>query len=1276
MRKKISTLDSLVISHDLFIVFISGSRPYSSRFGTTTTAADSASKGVSAIASKFGETKTPSTSRGVTSPTTTTYTPTSTTPSAYGRSRLTDTTIKTNTPAAGRTRDSTNSLDTTARTRTRGDTSADTIPGRRTRESTTTDPETPQRRTRDKPTESTISYASTTFPRTRSRENGASTNTTFESPSTYTPKCKQNAYDKIDTGTGYASDAKSGYGSDYRSGYTSGSKYQPYSRNNSTLKDAEPSYKTSYSRENSTYKPYSRENSYMGSDAGGSSWRSRVYGTENDNSTASPNLTENIVKENDVKNGSLDTTVFRDAIDKLSKAAKDESSEAKKPDGVSPNAVRVLPIFSPGELNLKNKAPADFTSASEGSGAEEGNENTTSKTEKCSSNIIEKKEDVSPVSTPGRAFRHLAAVTPLPSRASAVTAGLAQPPSFKHSTRYANKDTEALPTGMQSKWLRERDDSKPSENLTDSPSPTINRSGAGNKDCRKSVLNMDINPVEKELMRKQQEEKREELRRLRRQRGDDPKTSILGKPPKQEDSGALRVRPTDQLEISNVLDEDEQQSSDESKSEKPPVPPSVEKTNSRTRLVERKHSKGKGDGVRQSGSIRRIRDRQSSQNSKSSSSSSSSEEESENRLPKSRNSSFSRRRKGSRDDIVGSSGDSRPSSRIRTESSQSRRSRTNSENLCKTSSKNNLLKSRSGNNSRSSLVDGDKSRNNSKSSLISETKLSLGPEIDIGESTYTFTIGKKSSKPSIQSPSAGSITRTKPKKQDASSSEDESSKSTESSESGSEEGQFFSLAKSKSMKKSRSSIHKMPTVQKIDDDKALIEELGVRTSPDGKEYISRNNSNANMKSYQCENEDEGTVTAKVTITLPKKNILQESLSTKSVRNDLAVSNTTESISRSSSNNIICNASTDENYGEFQWPTGSPELPRKKIEAAIASQNGYDEFKWPSESPDLHKKNVEDTPAENGYGVFQWPSGSPEVTRRKITPTVAETNGYEEFTWPSGSPELSRKQTITADTVYDNGFQWPDGSPEMPRKKPSYLRTQWDTETETEMTELEQTEWSDGSPKSNRRLMPQVEEETEEEEFNFEWPSSPEMSRRHPYATQNSGYDTQNEIDNFEWGSSPELPAFKDHRYVTMTQNIDELIDEEKLEDNFDKLEKLYGFETPAEETDKTESTRTSRRSSKCSEKALTDGMTDDNKEDEEEEQDEENDQNADDDKLESGLQSSTKDDEKKQSKESLKDRARNNLSVFLGKSLLTLIHTSQSGSLLFYYIIIYLTSIV
>ncbi|KAF2347186.1 hypothetical protein FHG87_022058 [Trinorchestia longiramus] len=1223
--------------------YVSGGSGYSSgtnsrpSYTANRLSTDYGSKGISAMASKFGETK--SSRFGATSPQTQTSTP------ALGRSRFEPT------PSPASSLSTTSGLSQLRPRASEGksgsalsiNSTATTPPDPpvRRREafssvSNSTPSTTPSySRTRSGAAASTAtSTASSTLPRTRSRETTIGTSsTTFESPSTYTPRCRrESTFDKSGYNSGYGSDARSGYGSDCRSGYNSSTnytKYNSYSRSNSTLKDGE--YKPTYSRENSSFKPYSRENSFLSSDGGGggggggSSWRSRVYGTETDK--APENDTTYSTNNNTNNRGSLDTTVFRDAIDKLAKAAKDETEANKKPEGVSPNAVRVLPIFSPGDVKLKNKAPADFTSASEASDAEEDNkksEETSSKAISGRSKTSEPaKIDISPSSTTtSRPFRHLAAVAPLPSKPSTISTGLAATPTFKLSSRFANANTEALPVSSgPSKWLRNREEEKQvTESHSKSPSPysasATTVAAPGNKDCRKSVLNMDIiNPADQELMRKQQEEKREELRRLRRQRGEEGRTTPLTKTGKAEDTASpgspVPFRGTDKLTGQSPAEEEQHQSSDENKSEKPPVaPPSIEKTSSKTRVIERKHSKGKSDSLRRSGSFRRTRDRHSSLNSKSSSSSSS-ESEGESPLSKARNSSFSRRRRGSRDDVVGSSGDSRPGSRVRSDLPLGKRSRNNSESHSKNNSKSNISKS----------ISGEKSRNGSRSNVI-EASLSLGPDIDTGEATYTFTLGKKGSNQTEES--ATGVVRTKDKKEAEPSSESESSKSSESSESGSEEGHFFSLSKSKSSKRSRSSCHKIANALNHDRSKTSIGS------------VSCNNSSANVNTSNMSKDQNGVVSAQVTITLPRNNAAHNS----------------DEINKDQDENT--ENGNNEGYQEFQWPSGSPELPRKKNEVPVAQQNGYEEFRWPSKSPEpLTSKEA----VQNTHSEFQWPDGSPEFPRRKPPPIPQEQQdgATEEFRWPSRSPELPQRN---ADSEEVNGtFQWPDGSPEMPRKRdtvPSFMKTQWDTETETEMTEMEQTEWSDGSPKSGRKQMPQVTEETEEE-FNFEWPSSPEMSRRHPYlATQCSGYDTQNEMENFEWGSSPELPVDKDERYVTVTRNIDELIndDQDKIEDDFDELEKLYGFEASAD-SERTTSNLTSRRSSKISEKILLEdenGEKETEGEDEmEEEDDEKEEEKEEEEDLESSVQESIHEEEKRQTKESLKDRARNNLSLFLGK---------------------------
>merc|ERR1712008_582703 len=153
--------------------------------------------------------------------------------------------------------------------------------------------------------------------------------------------------------------------------------------------------------ETNSYKPtYSRENSFVGSDTGttgGANWRSRVYGNDTDSSavskpptapiTVSPTsttsvtpsalrsrATTNSINSTDTNTNSItNSTTNKDAnslpqirlaIDKLTQDAKNENS-TKKPEGLSPNAIKVLPTFNGSALNSKNKAPADFSSGEE-----------------------------------------------------------------------------------------------------------------------------------------------------------------------------------------------------------------------------------------------------------------------------------------------------------------------------------------------------------------------------------------------------------------------------------------------------------------------------------------------------------------------------------------------------------------------------------------------------------------------------------------------------------------------------------------------------------------------------------------------------------------------------------------------------------------------------------------------------------------------------------------------------------------------------------------------
>ncbi|XP_063607014.1 serine-rich adhesin for platelets-like isoform X3 [Penaeus indicus] len=1026
--------------------------------------------------------------------------------------------------------------------------------------------------------------------------------------------------------SGYTSDAKSGYGSDYNksgygSGYGSGSNYSSrysYSRSNSYMKDSEPS---------NSYKPtYSRENSYLGSDTGsGSGWRSRVYGSDaetNSNTytrTRTRDMTNSVDQTDQAKSAQQNGTevavpAFREAIDKLTKAAMDDQREGKNLELLSPNAVRVLPSFTPGEIVLKNKAPADFSSAAESSDDEANKKKDENKATEPTPNTT---------STPTRAFRHLAAVPALPTKPStSPTQGLAAPPTFKRSSRYSTAATDSLPTSTSpSKWLKDKDESasptptaRTRSNLSvgdsspkstsplpprspvlghgkASTSPTVERKGTsdiGNKECRKSVLNMDIKASDTEAMRKQQEEKREELRRLRRQRGnDDDKGSR--RPP----TGTVRTRSGAKLEEisrqrskgsgsdltklgsqSKVPEEEEESSSsdEEKREDKPPVPPSVEKTSSKSRVVERKHSKGKGDAMRRSGSMRRFR--QSSQTSKTSSESSSSESEDETPVV---TITLRRRRRSSREDMSGenqsrlsprtsprmakkgSSDDILEGQRSRNNSTSNfvgRRSRQSSNN-----SSSNLARSRSGNNSRGSIGDVEKSRSNSRSSILGDKKLSIGPDIDIGErndsSSKIAGSRSKSNNNLLRGKSGEKLKRTKEAKSE-SSSESETSETSESSESAGEEGQFFSLAKSRSVKKSKSGLNKLTEKNET----SKLEELGDRTSPDGKEHVSRTNSGTNSE-------------------FPYNKT-----------GDAAVSN--KSVSE---------------LGTFEWPSGSPCASRANIYGHSPYTNNTE-----NDAQDTSKNDE-----SNSLGTFEWGSGSPEL-HTKTDDTADKDLGT--FEWPSGSPELSRRKVTQAEE--QGGSDWNiSTSPTFPRR--TKMVNRYDTETETE-TELNLSDETD----EEISKMPSVAEETEDD-FNFEWPSSPVLGQRRAFG---SDYDTQNENETFEWPSSPDLPVMKNPKFISFTEDIDQLLSND-VEDNFAEMERLLGYSPPPteEEGDETKSTSSKVSSGALDSKASTEGGT--GEEEEEEEEEEENE-----------AENETKVEEKK---ELLKDRARKNLSLFIGK---------------------------
>ncbi|XP_068243720.1 serine-rich adhesin for platelets-like [Palaemon carinicauda] len=1103
------------------------------------------------------------------------------------------------------------------------------------------------------------------------------------SPSSYTSR--------LGSGTnfersGYNSDAKSGYGSDYKSGYGSGSgsytnRYNSYSRSNSYLKDSEPA---------GTYKPsYSRENSYLGSDTGtGSSWRSRIYGSDIDkNATATPytrtrtqDLTSTsgqTVGTSTIANKAKDVSLpqFKDAIDKLTKAAMDDKSQPRTPEAPSPNAVRVLPIFDPGEVKLKNKAPADFSSGGESSDEED-------KAKKVNGSGAAQKTSTAPSTTAmatstyvARPLRHLAAVPSLPTKSfSSATSGLVEPPSFKLSSKYSTLASESIPSAPTPRWMRDKDNtsstttnnltksnlsvgesspkslsplpprspvpgsgktgSSVSPNRNNTSSPTVELSfvpGVGNKECRKSVLNMDLDPRDTELMRKQQEEKREELRRLRRQRGNEDDKSRRPPP------STLRTKPGNKTEDSvqskseqsKVNEEDEGVISggEGKRDDKPPVAPSLEKTSSKGRVVERKHSKGKGDTMRHSGSMRRFR--QSSQASKSSSSETSSDSEED--VPVVTVTLSRRRRQNSRDDAFGSSGDnhSRPSSRssprgIKKGSSDEikdgKKSRNNSSsNLGRRSRNNsssNLSKSRSGNNSRGSIGEGEKSRSNSRTGILGDKKLSLGPDIDIGESRAQVVKTSSSHSSSKLRRSATKIQRTKDRKasEKTSSSSSETSETSDSSESAGEEGQFFSLSKSRSLKKSKSGLSNYATNRV--NDKSNLEELGDRTSPDGKEHVSRTNSDVNVQTRgsgsASRSSSKGTISKQ---TIDKSNSLEPF----------------EWPSGSPEMHISKKAAQEENFN-FEWPSGSPELHTYKKAQEQTEEDNF-AFEWPSGSPELHLHKKAQAEAQAANFDFEWPSGSPELHLHKKAQAESDAGEFN-FEWPSRSPELHTYNKAMAEEQAENdnfNFEWPSGSPEMHLHKKAQAElggqrnSYGDSETETDLG------WSDGSGEVSK--MEKVDEETEEDYTYFEWPSSPDFSKKRPYSYYSEGYDTQGETENFEWPSSPELPRMKNPKFISFTEDIDKLLNDNQGEESFAAMETLMGYSPPPAEEDVVEeedADDNKSTASKISKTSKSSGKSSIAGEEEEEEEEEETEQSE-------------------EKKESLKDRARRNLSLFIGK---------------------------
>ncbi|XP_069960230.1 serine-rich adhesin for platelets-like isoform X4 [Cherax quadricarinatus] len=1151
--------------------------------------------------------------------------------------------------------------------------------------------------------------------------------------------------------SGYNSDAKSGYGSElnrsgYGSGYGSGSgnytsRYS-YSRSNSYMKDTEPNSTTG------NYRPtYSRENSFLGSDTGsGSGWRSRVYGNSAETTTSTRartrdlnNLSENVPVSslshdiNTSKEVETAKPVCKDTINKLTK---DEGKSAEPP---SPNAVRVFPVLTPND-NLKNKAPADFSSAAESSDEEDQKVNDRLDTDKTkdSTTTYSKSTTTSTLtttsspSTTSRAFRHLAAVPALPSKpTTSVTSGLAAPPPFKLSTRFSTSTTDSLPaSSTTSKWLRDKEEAPVTTAVTrvtttatttvtsatttatttvtsatttattcsrgnlsvgdgslKSTSPLPPRSpvlganktsaalpaserkgdlGIANKDCRKSVLNMDIKPNDTDVMRRQQEEKREELRRLRRQRGNEDDSKSSHRPP----TGSIRTRPGPKVEEvgrqrsrgsgsdlsktssqTKVVEEDESSSDEEDKRDDK-VP--LEKTLSKTKVVERRHSKGMVDAMRRSGSMRHFR--QSPQASKTSTSNSSSSD-SEEEVPVVTVVLKCRRRQTTRDEALGSSGEnqSRPSSRTSPrvikrgssdnvlESNRScnnsssnlvgRRSRNSSqatvESTSRNSSSSNLAKSLSGNNSRSGMGEIEKSRSSSRSSILGEKKLSLGPDIDIGESSRSGSSSKIGVKKTLSNHSSSNLSKTKSSDKfrtssssikqfkdknagDRSISSDSESSSTsdDSSESAGEEGHFFSLTKSRSMKKSRSSLSKFPV--NLSEEKPKLEELGTRTSPDGKEHVSRTNSDTNLQvTSPCDNVDEDG---------------DEELKPFSWPVDSSASKTDLTELYKKCDKLAASNKSVSELGTFEWPSESPPLSRapryQNIENDTPTQTGasrssskgnieksssLEPFEWQSGSPELPRKKLDDTAdSASELATFEWPSGSPVLHINK----KVEQEEQDTFTWPSGSPELyiSKKDKPGEQNTQEekNGFIWPENSPELPRK--TVYHNAYESETETELA------WSDENGDASKSHMPQVAEETEEE-YNFEWPSSPELSRKKPSAYGYSDpYDTQVETEGFEWPSSPEMPRMKNPNFISFTEDIDNLLSN-GMEDNFDKMEEVMGYSPPPEEEAKVNS-----------ESSIQDGKVE-----EEEKMEDENEENA------------------EEKKKSLRERARRNLSLFIGK---------------------------
>ncbi|KAK4305710.1 hypothetical protein Pmani_022417 [Petrolisthes manimaculis] len=1048
-------------------------------------------------------------------------------------------------------------------------------------------------------------------------------NSTANSSSSYTSRLS--SYDRPTSG--YASDAKSGYGSDasrsgYASGYGSGSgsRYSNYTRSNSFLRDTETG---------STTRPsYSRENSYLGSDTGsGGGWRSRVYGGSTPTTPTSP-TTPSYSSLN-----STSTRLGQDSRLKEEKEVKGLTRVTAAPTtSTTPTISTVTSITTTN--GRSNKAPADFSSAVESSSSDDDEEvPATSKTTSTAPSTTS--TTTTTTSTTTRPFRYLGAAPSLPSKpTTSVTDGMVSPPSFKYSSRFATPSTEILknereaeesgssPTRTRSS-LGVTETSRPkstsplpprspvpgsgrsvagvTSTTTTATITTTSNSGIGNKECRKSVLNMDINPADSEAMRRQQEEKREELRRLRRMRGteDDGRGKKPPAPtPTIRSRAAVAAVTTNHVAKPQVQEEAEEDSSSEEEQEtktevKPPVPPPVEKTSSRSK-VERKHSKGKSDAMRRSGSFRRFR--KSSHTSKTSSSSSTSSSDSDSEVPVVTLVLRPRRRQSSRDDVVASGGEgisrssSRTSPRILHRGSSEDASETHKQRdgqRSRTGSSSALARSRSRNNSRSSVGEGEKSRSSSRNSLLAEKKLSLGPDIDIGEGStrqgaVRTTSGHSTAKTrsgEVVTRSGSGLHRRPTRKSSSSSSSDTSSTTSDSSDSEGEEGQFFSLAKSRSIKKSRSGLSHAA---------ASIAKLGTRTSPDGADHVSRANSAAEIPATTTETTTtNNTNTTTATTTQPEQD------------NDLE---------------------------PFEWPVDNSasktDLAKlyKKYDPKAASSSSVKQggTSRNTSQADISKDSKEDTELE----PFDWPEGSPELPRKQ--PAVDESSELVTFEWPEGSPEPTPKKPTEVEEEQkkdeEDGFAWPEGSPELPRR--NVYKSTYDSETETDLN------WSDENTASQ---MPCVTEETEEEvaddtEYNFEWPSSPELPRRRWNDTSNfsDAYDTQADTEGgFEWPSSPEIPKMKDPKFISFTEDIDSLLNTEINGDDFDEMEKLMGY-APQQPTSVKEE--------------------DQEKDDEDEEEKSKASEHAGEEETGRKLE-----EEGPQKKESLKERARRNLSLFIGK---------------------------